>query len=214
MKAKEEIRAILIDNAIHLIATGGFEMATTKNLAHYSETTINFKMNEVYIYRLFGSKEELYQATFLSLDEELVQAFRNALINDLGNFALHTRKEFYQFFIKAWEFLLKNEERCRCYVRYYYSIYFKDKALESHQQNFNSIVEKFSMLFIEEANVKAIMHSIFTTLLDFAIRVYNGELADDEENRPHIFNVLYCMLVSYLKCPDVSGIEKLQKRFL
>lgn len=214
MKAKEDIRTVLIDNAIHLIAMGGFEKATTKNLAHYSESMSNFKMNEVYIYRLFGSKEELYQSAFLTLDEEFMQAFRNALTSNPSDFVLNTKKEFYQFFLKVWQFLLNNEERCRCYVRYYYSVYFKNKALENHQQNFNFFVEKFSSLFIEEANVTAIMHSVFTTLLDFAVRVYNGELIDNEENRPHIFNVLYCMLVTYLKHPDVSGIEKLQIRLL
>jgi hypothetical protein len=41
------------------------------------------------------------------------------------------------------------------------------------------------------------MHSVLTTLLDFAIRVYNGDLEDNEINRPHIFNVMYCTMSAY-----------------
>lgn len=37
------------------------------------------------------------------------------------------------------------------------------------------------------------------TLFDFAIRVYNGELEDNEINRPHIFNVLYSVMAIYFK---------------
>ena len=206
MKNEADIRAILIDNAIHLIAEGGFEKATTKNLAHYGQTPKGVKMNEAYIYRLFGSKEELYQSTFLTLDTELVNAFRNALTT-FNDFTLDTKKKFYEFFLMAWQFILHNEDRCRCYVRYYYSVYFKGKSLEKHQQYFDSIVNAFNSLFIEEADVTSIMHSVFTTLLDFAIRVYNGELTDDELNRPHIFNVLYCMITTYLKHPKSIGVE-------
>ncbi len=214
MKMEEEIRATLINNAIHLIAEGGFEKATTKNLTHYSDTPNELKMNEVYIYRLFGSKEELYQSAFLNLDQELVEAIRSALISATNGFMLDTKKAFYEFFIIVWQFLLKNEEHCRCYVRYYYSVYFKGKALVQHQQHFNSIVKNFAPLFIEEADVKAIMHSVFTTLLDFAIRVFNGELVDNEENRPHVFNVLYCMVLTYLKKPEIIDVDKIKNIFL
>ena len=82
---------------------------------------------------------------------------------------------------------------------YYYSIYFKGESLETHQKHFTSIVKSFNPLFKEEADVISIMHSVFTALLDFAIRVYNGELEDSDINRPHIFNVLYCMLATYFK---------------
>ena len=71
--------------------------------------------------------------------------------------------------------------------------------MEKHQRHFDAIVERFRPLFIEEADVKTIMQSIFNALLDFAIRVYNKDLEDNEINRPHIFNVLYCMMMTYFK---------------
>jgi hypothetical protein len=99
----------------------------------------------------------------------------------------------------AWNFILGDEERCRCYVRYYYSVYFKGSSREAHIRMFSGMISDMTPIFKEEANVSAIMHSVFTTLFDFAIRVYNGDIADDEVNRVHIFNVLFCMLSTYLK---------------
>lgn len=53
------------------------------------------------------------------------------------------------------------------------------------------------------------MHSVFNVLLDFAIQVYNGEIVDNETNRVHVFNVLYCMMMTYLKFPDTSSVNAL-----
>ena len=51
MRYEAEIKELLIENAIHLIAEGGFEKATTKELTHCGGHLPDFKMNEAYIYR-------------------------------------------------------------------------------------------------------------------------------------------------------------------
>ena len=198
MRRETEVKELLIGNAIHLIAEGGFEKATTKELTHCGGSLPDVKMNEAYIYRLFGSKERLYESTFITLDQELYASFRRCVVL-IGGFDQNTREKFYDFFLKTWQFLLGNEERCRCYVRYYYSIYFKDHSLETHKKLFEGMIRELAPLFKDEADVHSILHSVFTALLDFAIRVYNGELEDNETNRFHIFNVLYCMMMSYFK---------------
>ena len=198
MKYEAEIKELLINNTIHLIAEGGFEKATTKELTHCGGNLPDFKMNEVYIYRLFGSKESLYEAAFLRLDAELYDAFKKgvAAIPGAGN---DTKEKMYKFFLLAWPFILGNEERCRCYIRYYYSVYFKGKSLEAHRKLFSEMISFMTPLFKEEADVSAILHSVFTALFDFAIRVYNGELENNDVNTPHVFNVLYCMMSTYFK---------------
>lgn len=100
-------------------------------------------------------------------------------------------------FLRVWRFAINNETQCRFYIRYYYSIYFKGQSLAGHNQRFSEIVNCFRPLFKDEADVVAIMHSVLTLLLDFANRVYNGDLADDDINRPHIYNVHYCAMESY-----------------
>lgn len=201
MKREADVRELLISNAIHLIAQGGFEMATTRELTHCGGELPDFKMNEVYIYRIFGSKERLYESAFLRLDSELFCAFQRE-VNEIGGFEQDTKERLYQLFLRAWRFLLGNEERCRCYVRYYYSIYFRGESLEAHKKHFEAVIVRIAPIFKEEADVSAIMHSVFTALLDFCVRVYNGELEDNEINCPHVFNVLYCMMMSYFKEPE------------
>ena len=198
MRYEAEIKELLIENAIHLIAEGGFEKATTKELTHCGGQLPNFKMNEVYIYRFFGSKEKLYETAFVRLDTELFHAFKHG-VEIIGGFDDSRKEKLERFFSMAWQFILGNEERCRCYVRYYYSIYFKGASLEAHRKLFAGMVDEMTPIFKDEADVSSILHSVFTALFDFAIRVYNGDLEDNDENRPHIFNVLYCMMISYFK---------------
>jgi AcrR family transcriptional regulator len=198
MKYETEIRELLISNTIHLIAEGGFEKATTKELTHCGGDLPNMKMNEAYLYRIFGSKENLYDEAFVRLDRELCYAFRHGA-ETVGGFLPNSRERLYSFFLLAWRFVLGNEERCRCYVRYYYSIYFKGHSLEAHKRLFSGILSEMAPLFKDEADVPAILHSVFTTMLDFGIRVYNGDLEDSDINIPHIFNVLYCMMSTYFK---------------
>ena len=198
MKREAEIKVLLVENAIHLIGTGGFEKATTKEMTYCRGHLPDFKMNEIYIYRLFGNKEKLYEAAFVCLDTELERAFSVA-VDALGDFSENTEERLLTLFSRSWEFLLNNEERCRCYLRYYYSVYFKGAAVEAHNRLFGEIVSRMSPLFTEEADVLSILHSVFMTLLDFAIRVYNGELEDNDINRPHIYKMLYNMMSDYLK---------------
>ena len=199
MKDTAEIKELFINNAIHLIAKGGFEKATTKELTHYSGNLPGFKMNEAYIYRIFGSKEKLYEAAFLSLDRELYDAFHSAiaLVGQRGADIKNIKTRMYEFFLLAWRFILGDEDRCRCYLRYYYSVYFKGHSLEIHNKLFGEMISILKPLFKDEADVFSIMHSVFISLFDFAIRVYNGDLVNDDTNRPHVFNVLYCMMSTY-----------------
>ena len=197
MKGEQAIRELLIDNTIRLIAAGGFEKATTKAITFSGESLPDTKMNEVYIYRLYGSKEQLYAVAFESLDKEFVSALRKCTEILKGEGTVKERMQ--KVFLRVWAFLLKNEDRCRCYVRYYYSVYFRGESLSNHNKIFSEIVDNFSPLFKEEADVKSIMHSVLTTILDFAIRVYNGDLENNDINTPHIFNVLYCTMMTYFK---------------
>ena len=206
MKNEQEIRELLIGNTISLVAEGGFEKATTKAITFNGDVLPTVKMNEVYIYRVFGGKESLYEAAFASLDKEFVLALRKSMeIYQASDGTV--QEQLYEMFLRVWRFVLKNEARCRYYIRYYYSTYFIGTSLANHNLLFGEIVEGFYPLFKEEADVLSIMHSVFTTLLDFAIRVYNGDLQNTENNRKHVFNVLYCAMVTYFK-PEFIGSNK------
>ncbi len=198
MRYEAEIKELLINNAIHLIAEGGFEKATTKELTHCGGDLPDLKMNQVYLYRLFKSKEDLYEAAFIALDNELYYAFKRG-VEVIGGFYGDRDEKLKHFFSLAWQFILGNEERCRCYVIYYYSNYYNARSREAHRRLFGGMVEEMASLFKDEADVDAILHSAFTALFDFAIRVYNGELENNDINRPHIFNVIYSIMATYFR---------------
>ena len=198
VKHEKAIKERLLSNTIQLIAEGGFEKATSKELTYYGEVSTDFKMNEVYIYRLFGGKEALFEQAFLMLEHELYHVLLRCSTEELAKGG-EQMDCWHRIFKRAWSFILRNEARCRCYVRYYYSIYFKGNSLAAHNRHFDEVIKVFEPFFREQANVSAIMHSVFCALLDFAIYSYNGELLDNEENRMHIFNILYNMLKCYLK---------------
>ena len=211
MKFEAEIRELLIQNTIRLIAEGGFEKATTKEITHCGGSLPGIKMNESYIYRLFGCKENLYLAAFEKIDRELASAFYKGVElskNDDSPIA----EQMYDFFLRAWEYLLNNENHCRCYVRFYYSVYFTDKALVPHKKLFKEMLTVLAPIFKKEANVFAVMHSVFVSLLDFSIRVLNGDLEDNDGNRAHVFNILYCMMITYFKDEEsnVAPFEQLK----
>ena len=179
-----------------MIGECGFEKATTKAIVTSGEDNSNTRINEVYIYRLFGSKEALYESAFVLLDKELITAFKKGALA-VGGFEENTKERLYEFFLRSWQFILGNETRCRCYLRYYYSMYFTERSLESHRKLFEGIISEMRPIFKDEADVASILHGVFTAMFDFAIRVYNGDLEDSDTNRPHIFHVLYCMMASY-----------------
>ena len=198
MKQEAQIKEIFIINTIHLIATSGFDGATVRRIAELSRSQSGLKLSETYVYRLFGSKENLYRAAFEFLDKELYVGFMQGVEATRG-FTYGLKDRMYNFFLEAWKLLLKREDRFRCYLSYYHSSYFSGEVLKEHDKLFMGIVHQISPLFKEEADVFSIMHSVLTTLLDFAFRVYNGDLEDSEENRAHIFNVVYSTMSLYFK---------------
>lgn len=198
MKYEAEVRELLIENTIRLIAEGGFEKATTRAITYSAPMPEGIKLNEVYIYRLFGSKERLYEEAFDRLDHELVYVLLSAL-KKVERFDEEPREQIRVIFSEVWRFLLDNEVRCRSYIRFYYSVYFRGVTLSAHNKLFSSVVGEFAPLFKEEADVKSVMHSILTTMLDFAVRIFNGDLADTKENELHIFNVIHSTVAMYQK---------------
>lgn len=198
MRRETEIRDLFIENTIRIIAEVGFENATTKALTHYGGDLPGLKMNEAYIYRVFGSKDKLYEASFAKLDNELYLAFMKAL-EIVSGINCGYRERLNRLFLMCWDFILCNEVRMRCYARFYYSSYFKGSVSEAHNKLLMGVVNQISPIFVSEADVLSILRSVFTALIDFGIRVYNGELENNDDTREHVFNVLYNMMSDYFR---------------
>lgn len=193
---QEEIRQRLIDGTIRVIAREGLDKATTKHIA--SETSVN----EVYIYRCFENKEALFAKTFAALDEELVSvSLKHASI--MYETDIKYDQRCWIFFNGVWRFLLGNKDKCLTFIRYFYSQYFSRLSSSDHKLRFEALVEKCSAAFREEANVWMILNHIFNVMLDFAVKVYDGDLADNDDTAEHVFRLVYISVRQYFKKTDV-----------
>jgi len=186
------VRDVLINRTISVIAEEGLDKTTTKAIV------AGTGINEVYIYRQFANKEELLQKAFEKLDEELVSKVM-LHIPVMYMLSLEYRARCRFFFNEVWKFLLGNREKCLAYVQYYYSPYFRKHSAEDHRLRFVPLVEKFNEAFREEANSWMLLNHIINTMLDFAVRVYDGDLPDDPDTAEHVFRVVYYAVSPYFK---------------
>lgn len=186
------VKEVLIDSAITVLGSAGMDKATTKAIV------AGTGISEVYIYRHFANKEDLLAKAFEKLDDELVQkAMLHIHVMYIQSMEYRERCRF--FFSAVWEFLLQNQVKCTAFVRYYYSPYFAKYSANAHKERFTPLVSKFQDAFKDEANVWMLLNHILTTMLDFAVKVYDGQLPNNEDTAEHIFRVIYHAVRPYFK---------------
>lgn len=194
---QEELRRKLIDGTIHVIAKDGLDKATTKQIG------IETSINEAYIYRCFKDKEDMFTKAFEMLDEELVtKAMQHVPIMYQTDMEYELRCRF--FFSAIWKFLLGNREKCLTYVRYYYSPYFSKYSAPSHKLRYKPLVEKFNDAFKDEADVWMILNHILNVMLDFAVKVHNDQMPENDDYAEHVFRVIYASVKQYFRKPKES----------
>ena len=180
----------LIANTIKVIASEGLDKTTTKSIVRGTG------INEAYIYRFFSDKEELLARTFDMLDDELVDVVsKNSEIMLEKNLEFEVRARLY--FRAVWQFLLGNREKCVAYIRYFYSPYFKKHSDEAHKERFAEYTKYISSAFKEEANVWMILNHILNVMLDFAVKVFDGAVGDNEDTEEHVFRLVYVSVKQY-----------------
>lgn len=190
---KEEMRLNLINATIRIIAREGLDKATTKSIANEAG------LNEVYIYRNFKDKEDLFVKAYELLDRELLDTLMsNISIMTVDSIDFIDRCRL--LFEKLWDFMVGNSDRCLCYVRYFYSPYFAKYSIESHRLAYDHVVELFTPSFTDDADVWMILNHILDVIMSFAVKVHTGQLENDEGNRYHVFNVIYQSVSYYLRC--------------
>jgi len=188
----QDMREKLIARTITVIATEGLDKTTTKAI------TTGTGINEAYIYRHFSDKKDLLSKAFDKLDEELVAKVMQHLpvmyMQEL-EYELRCRV----FFEAVWKFLLGNKEKCLAFVQYYYSLYFTKYSAESHKRRYIPIVEKFKDAFKDEADVWMILNHILNVMLDFAVKVHNGQMPSEDNYSEHVFLVIYRSVEQYFR---------------
>ena len=179
-----DVQNRLIDRTIIVIAEYGLDKTTTKAIVKGTD------INEAYIYRYFKDKEDLLSHVFDVLDEELVtKAMQHVEVMYMQELEYELRCRV--FFAAIWKFLLGNKEKCLAHVRYYYSPYFTKYSAESHTRRYVPVVEKFKEAFKDEADTWMILNHVLNVMLDFAVKVHNGQMPNEENYSEHVFRVIY-----------------------
>ena len=75
-------------------------------------------------------------------------------------------------------------------------------SYEVHRKKYAPVLEKFKLVFMEEANVSMIMNHILTTSLVFAVNVFTGAVPNNEDTAEHVFRVIHASVSQYLKRKD------------
>jgi len=182
----------LIEQTIIAVAKNGLDKTTTKSIVAGSN------INEAYIYSYFGNKEDLLNKTFEALDNELVDVLSKNL-NVMGNAQVNYEARCRRYFNIIWRFILNGPERTLCFTRYYYSPYFSNNAADSHKARYEEFTKVFSQAFKPDANVWMLLNHILNVLLDFAIKVFDGSVPDDDDTAEHVFRLLFYSITPYIK---------------
>lgn len=193
------MRLEFIESAVRVVARDGLSKTTTKAIAAEAE------LNEAYIYKCFGSKDDLLSAAFRQEDENFAKIIHEALpIMRLPGFTWKERA--FLLWKQSWEFILKKKADCLFYIRYYYSSECRKHAYDDHLQFFRELIEKFRPNFKPDTNIEMLMHQIFDTMLGFAFRVLVGEMENSEATTRLTFEQIYSFVVPNVR-PEILGEE-------
>lgn len=188
----EDMRITLIESAIHTISEVGIDRATTKLLA----TTA--KLNEAYIYRIFGGKEELFEESFLYVDKQfsahLLKCFKTALCSPDT-----IKVNFRRLFSQIWDFVLIDKEKCSFFIRYYYSRYYTKECRAKREKIYHRVMLLIKRIFKDDINTWWLFNYMLDVIFSSAVKVLRDEIPNNEQTEENIFTLLYAALEPHLK---------------
>lgn len=189
---REEMRFTLLDSTVKTIEQLGLDKATTRNISRRAN------LNEAYIYRIFNDKEDLFKETFAQLDREMVTFLQNEL-ESVAEEETDLEAKYRPLFFAFWKYLLDNKGKCLCFIRYYFSPYFKKYSLEDHRELLVRPAGMISHDLRAGTDVGMLLDHILTTMLNFASMVINGTLAESDDTAENVFTVAFSSVKPYLK---------------
>ena len=200
---KENMRQKLIESAIHVVAAEGIHKATTKAISTHSG------INEVYIYRLFEDKDDLFAQTFAFIDNELIKhILKYEPIMKIQGIDYKERCNI--FFKSCWNSIL-DYDKCSFFIKYYYSHYFNSYSLQKRKQAYFNVIECFTPAFKEGTDVWRIFNRILDIVYSSIIKILRGEIPDDDEAAEDVFKVLYSAIESFFVWSKSETADKVLK---
>ena len=189
---QDEIREKLIAGTIRVVARDGLDKASAKQIE--AETGLNV----AYIYRCFKDKDDMFAKTFSMLSIELRDALA-VVLPVMANRDILREERCWQLFAPVWKFVLGNEEKCLYYRRYHYSAYFHKYSVKEHMEIFKDVIAVMGEYFQPGTDAGMILGHILNVTLDFAVKVFSGEIKNNDETAKHVFNLVFHSLTPYFR---------------
>lgn len=164
----------LMDAVVRLVSKNGVENLSTRAIVAEAEGV----GTDVYLYRLFGSKENLLLQTFLREDRKLIEEVLRR-IDVLREISLPFADRLRHLWHSVWLWLTSaHPETCLFLARYYYCSFCGEQAKLEHTALCAPLVEKCSSLY-PGVNVSRMLDSAMGMLLATAFQVCSGRTPDD-----------------------------------
>ncbi len=187
-----KIKEALIQSAINTIADVGIDSATTKLLA------TNAGVNEVYIYRIFGGKENLFKEAFVFVDKEFSATLLN-LLPEAYSKSHDVETRFKNLFKLVWKYANEDKQKCSFFIRYYYSRCYTNEISLERKTIYSAVMKKFDTAFARGTDTWWLFNHILDVIFSSAVKVLRDEIPDNEETQNNIFNLLYPAIKQYFK---------------
>lgn len=196
---QEEIRQKLMESAIHVVATEGIHKATTKAIAAHSG------VNEVYIYRTFEDKDDLFAQTFALIDSELIACILKYVpIMQMKGIDIEERCHI--FFRSCWKNIL-DYNKCSFFIKYYYSQYYNSYSPLKRKKAYSEVIESFTPAFKPGTDVWRMFNRILDIVYSTIIKILRNEIPDNDETADDVFAVVYSAIEPQLSWGNKKAAE-------
>jgi|LAHS01.1.fsa_nt_gb AcrR family transcriptional regulator len=176
----------MIDAAMKTVALKGLDSFSVAQAASYAG------INEALVYRDFGTKENLLNECFLTVNKEIMDHFTsdvNLHFNIQGDVAAQMHDHMDRFY----KVLVEGGYKTLFYQQYRDSSYKMDEEMKQKFQEYDvkGIFQKIMSKYLMD---KGYVDFLCVYLIDgtvlFAKRVINGEIPNNEEYTKRIWNLL------------------------
>jgi len=177
-----EVRQALIASTIRIVAAQGIQNATTKALSNDSG------LSEVYIYRYFKDKDDLFRQTFNSLDKELaylmIKALKKVKSNNIDEMVKIGFRSVYHDF---WRFTLGDRDKCSFFIQYYYSTYYLSHSETERKSIYQPLLDEIAPAFAEDTDAWIELNHMYDIVFPKLLRVIRGTMPDNDEIEESVY---------------------------
>ena len=175
-----EIRQEFIKSTIRVVSSQGIQNATTKALS------LDAKLSEVYIYRYFQSKDDLFRQTFDSLDRELMLLMKRSLSRVNCNNA-NMKEAFRTVFHDFWNFTLGDRNKCSFFIQYYYSSYYSTHSDEERKLIYQPLLDLISQAFVDGVDAWIELNHMYDVVFPKLLRIIRGTMPNNAQTEESVY---------------------------